>query len=70
MIKCNLRILMAEHKVDDISQLMKMSGLSRNSINKLYKEEDISSIKIDTLIKLCNVFKCNLSTLIDYIPAD
>lgn len=68
MIKCNLRRLMADHKIDDISDLMKLSGLSRNSINKLYRENDIESTKLETLFKLCNVFGCNLSELIEYIP--
>jgi putative transcriptional regulator len=68
MIKCNLRRLMADHKIDDISELMKLSSLSRNSINKLYRENDIESTKLETLFKLCNVFGCKLSELIDYNP--
>lgn len=66
MLKCNLRRLMADHKIDDISELMKLSGLSRNSINKLYRENDIESTKLETLFKLCNVFGCKLSDLIEY----
>ncbi len=68
MLKCNLRRLMADHKIDDISGLMKLSGLSRNSINKLYRENDVESTKLETLIKLCNVFGCKLSDLIEYNP--
>ncbi len=67
MIKCNLRRLMADYKIDDITALMKLSGLSRNSINKLYREKDIESTKLETLFKLCNVFGCKLSDLIEYI---
>lgn len=59
---------MADHRIDDISELMKLSGLSRNSINKLYRENDIESVKLETLIKLCNVFGCKLSELIEYTP--
>lgn len=68
MIKCHLRRLMADHKIDDITQLMNRSGLSRNAINKLYKEESIETIKLETLIKLCETFECRLSELIEYIP--
>jgi len=68
MLKCNLRKLMAERKIDDISDLMRLSGVSRNSINKLYREKDIETIKIETLIKLCNALKCNLSDIIEYLP--
>lgn len=68
MIKSKLRNLMAERKIDDISELMKLSGVSRNSINKLYKEIDIETIKLETLMKLCDALKCKLSNLIEYTP--
>lgn len=68
MVKCHLRRLMADQKIDDITQLMKLSGLSRNAINKLYREENIETTKMETLFKLCDTFKCNLSDLIEYIP--
>lgn len=68
MVKCHLRRLMADHKIDDITQLMKLSGLSRNAINKLYREENIETIKMETLFKLCDTFNCCLSDLIEYIP--
>lgn len=68
MIKCNIRRLMADNKIDDISDLMRLSGLSRNAINKLYKEVSIETSNLETLIKLCNAFKCKLSDLIEYIP--
>ncbi|WP_308640463.1 helix-turn-helix domain-containing protein [Paenibacillus nuruki] len=68
MLKCNLRILMAEHRIDDITELMKLSGLSRNSINKLYREENVETTKLETLFKLCDTFRCQLSDLIEYQP--
>lgn len=66
LLKSNLRVLMAEHRIDDITELMNRSGLSRNSINKLYRETNIESIKLETLFKLCDTFKCKLSDLIEY----
>lgn len=66
MIKCNIRTLMAEHRIDDITELMNRSGLSRNSINKLYRETNIETTKLETLIKLCDTFNCKLSDLIEY----
>jgi putative transcriptional regulator len=59
---------MADKKIDDISDLMRMSGLSRNSINKLYKETKIDTTKLETLFKLCDTFGCQLSDLIEYTP--
>ncbi|MFB5761862.1 helix-turn-helix domain-containing protein [Paenibacillus medicaginis] len=68
VIKSNLRLLMAEHRIDDITELMMKSGLSRNSINKLYRETNIETVKLETLFKLCDTFNCELSDLIEYIP--
>ncbi|MEC0207778.1 helix-turn-helix transcriptional regulator [Paenibacillus ehimensis] len=68
MLKCNLRKLMAEHRIDDISDLMRLSGISRNSINKLYRETNIETTKLETLFKLCDTFQCTLSDLIEYEP--
>lgn len=68
MITINLRELMAKHRIDNIKELMGISKLSRNSINKLFKEENIKGIKLETLIKLCDTFQCELSELINYVP--
>lgn len=70
VIKCNIRELMAEHRIDDITELMMKSGLSRNSINKLYRETNIETTKLETLFKLCDTFKCKLSDLIEYVPEE
>ena len=70
MIVCNIRKLMAEHKIDDISELMRLSNLSRNAINKLYKEIAIETTSLETLIKLSNAFNCKLSDLLEYVPDD
>ncbi|ALA44881.1 transcriptional regulator [Paenibacillus peoriae] len=70
MIKCYIRELMAEHRIDDITELMEKSGLSRNSINKLYRETNIETTKLETLFKLCNTFNCRLSDLIEYVPGE
>ncbi|AIW40943.1 helix-turn-helix transcriptional regulator [Paenibacillus polymyxa] len=70
VIKCNIRELMAEHRIDDITELMAKSGLSRNSINKLYRETNIETTKLETLFKLCDTFNCKLSDLIEYLPED
>ncbi|AOK91588.1 helix-turn-helix transcriptional regulator [Paenibacillus sp. FSL W8-0187] len=70
VIKCNIRELMAEHRIDDITELMAKSGLSRNSINKLYRETNIETTKLETLFKLCDTFNCKLSDLIEYLPGD
>ena len=70
MIKCNIRIFMAKNKIDNITDLMELSGLSRNAINRLYREIELEKVTMETLIKLCDTFNCNLSELFEYIPED
>lgn len=69
MIKCNLRILMAQHKIDNIKELMTKSELSRNALNRLYKETEIEKADLKTLIQLCDTLGCKLSDLIEYDPS-
>jgi putative transcriptional regulator len=59
---------MADNEIDDITDLMELSGVSRNSINKLYRNNRVETIKIETLIKLCNALNCELSALVQYKP--
>ena len=68
MWKCNLRIYMVKFRVKDIKDLISKVGISRNSINKLYHEKDLQTIKMETLIKLCNFFSCSSSDLLEYSP--
>ncbi|AXG90505.1 XRE family transcriptional regulator [Clostridium botulinum] len=68
MIKCNLRMFMAKDKIDTVTELMYKSGLSRNAINRIYKENAIEKADLETLITLCDTFKCKLSDLIEYDP--
>ena len=57
---------MADKNIDDITELIRLSKVSRNSINKLYRGKDLETVKIETLIKLCNALDCKLSELIEY----
>jgi len=58
---------MADKNIDDIKALMEISGVSRNTINKLYRNNKIESLNVSTLIRLCNALDCNLSDLLEYV---
>jgi len=66
MLKSYLRHRMADRRIDDITQLIEISGVSRNSINKLFRGANLETLKLETLIKLCDALECNLSDLIEY----
>ncbi len=66
MLKSYLRHRMADRNIDDITQLIEVSGVSRNSINKLFRGTNLETLKLETLVKLCDALECNLSDLIEY----
>jgi putative transcriptional regulator len=68
-IENNLRIIMAKKRIDNLSELIEITGLSRNALNKLWRtDENPESVKLGTLITICDKLDIKLSDLIDYIP--
>lgn len=65
MIKCHLSRLMGEqkYKVMDVARL---TGLNRNTVTLLYKET-ASRIEMETIEKLCLLFDCDVSDLLEYV---
>lgn len=68
MLTNNLRLLMANNNIDTISELVEISGLSRNAVNKIFRDENIENMSLATLISLCDALKCSLSMLVEYVP--
>lgn len=64
----NLRLIMAQKRIDNVAELMKITGLSRNALNKLWHDEDLESVKIGTLKIICDSLGVKLSELVEYIP--
>ncbi|MBL4761309.1 MAG: helix-turn-helix transcriptional regulator [Gammaproteobacteria bacterium] len=63
MIRCNLSRYMGEQKMN-ISDVARQTGLNRSTISLLYHER-ASRIELDTIEKLCGVFKCELGDLLE-----
>ena len=70
MYQSKLRFLMAVKRINSIKELTDLSGLSRPPLDKLYKEQKLETLTLETLAKVCDVFDCKLSDLIEYIPDD
>lgn len=68
MLHVNLRILMAHNKIDNVSQLAKLINITPGPIHNLYKETNVGSLKLETLMKICDGLGCKLSDLIEYTP--
>ena len=70
MYQSKFRFLMAARKINSIKELTDLAGLSRPPLDKLYKEQKLETLTLDTLAKVCDAFNCKLSDLIEYIPDD
>lgn len=65
MIRCHLARLMGEHKMR-ISDVTRETGLSRNTITLMYKET-AQKLDVEALDKLCALFNCELSELLERV---
>lgn len=61
-VKFRLHILMGEHKIKNISQLSRETGLSRPTLTKIYDNET-NRIEFETIEKLCTFFDCDIDDL-------
>lgn len=68
MIRCHLARLMGEHKMR-ISDVMRETGLSRNTLTLLYKET-AQKVDLEALDKLCDLFNCPLSDILEKVSGD
>ncbi|PIX55563.1 MAG: XRE family transcriptional regulator [Zetaproteobacteria bacterium CG_4_10_14_3_um_filter_54_28] len=66
MIRCHLSRMMGEHKMKVID-VARSTGLNRSTITRLYNET-ATRIDVETIDQLCNLFKCKVGDLIEFIP--
>ena len=65
MVRCYLSRLMGEHKMKVID-VARLTGLHRNTVTLLYRET-ASRIDLEAIDKLCKLFKCKVSDLLEYV---
>ncbi|MCP5017559.1 MAG: helix-turn-helix transcriptional regulator [Ketobacter sp.] len=66
MIRCHLARMMGEHKMR-IADVARETGLSRATVTLLYKET-AQKVDLEALDKLCELFDCPLSDLLERVP--
>ncbi|EKE84370.1 helix-turn-helix domain-containing protein [Idiomarina xiamenensis] len=62
MIRCHLARMMGDHKMR-ISDVIRETGLSRNTVTLMYKET-AQKIDLEALDKLCALFDCEVHDLL------
>jgi putative transcriptional regulator len=65
MIRCHLARMMGEHKMR-ISDVIRETGLSRNTVTLMYKET-AQKVDLAALDKLCALFHCRLGDLLERV---
>lgn len=70
MIKAKLGYLMLDHKIKSVTMLARETGISRETLRKIYNETKLESLSLETIVKLCEFFNCKIQDLIEYIPDD
>ncbi|ETT49328.1 transcriptional regulator [Paenibacillus odorifer] len=68
MIKIKIAEMLGKHKMNR-KQLSELTGIRQNTIGLMYNE-DIKRLDVEWLDKLCKVFNCNLTDIIEYFPDD
>ena len=68
MLNIKIKYLMVDHNIRTISELSRQTGISRDTLNKIYDNTRPETVTLEMYLKLCRLFKCNLSDLIEYIP--
>lgn len=68
MIKCNLAKMMGEKKMK-VADVARKTGLNRNTITLLYKE-NATRIDIEALDKICDLFNCSVGDLLEKVKDD
>lgn len=66
MIRCHLARMMGEHKMR-IADVARETGLSRATLTLLYKET-AQKVDLEALDRLCELFDCQLSDLLERVP--
>ena len=65
MIKCRLRVLLAEKEISQ-KDLAEITGIQTNTISKMCRN-DIKQIPINALDAICEYFDCQPSDIFQHI---
>lgn len=65
-VRCNLRKIMYDREIRTFAEVIRRTGVNRNTIKKLYQSKDIHRVQMRTLSKVCAGLGCSLQELIHF----
>ena len=68
MLKSKLGYLMLDHQIKSVSALAEKVDLSRETLRKIYNGTKLETLNLETIVKLCQFFNCEIQDIIQYIP--
>lgn len=67
ILKCNLRKLAFDRDIRSISELQRITGVSRPTLYKMYDNRDLETIKMESYKIVCKKLECKkLNELIEF----
>lgn len=68
MVRCHLSRKMGENKMK-LVDVARATGLHRNTVSLLYYE-NAERVELETIDRLCALFRCGVGELFEFIPED
>jgi putative transcriptional regulator len=65
-IRVKLSRILGDRRITQ-AKLAELAKLSPRTINKIYNE-DVTSIRFDTLANICKALKCRVEDILEYHP--
>ena len=65
MVRSNLRIFMAKARIKTLRELGRRAGLSWKILSYLDNDENIDTIQLGNLLKVCFALNCKLEDLLE-----
>ncbi len=67
MVRFRLHVAMAERNILTIKEMVKLTGLERNTVSFIYHNK-AKMVNLKTLDTLCKVLKCAPGDLFEFAP--
>lgn len=67
MISCKLAQLMGERKILKLSDVVRATGINRNTLTAFYYDKAVR-VELDVIDKLCKHFQCTVGDLFEFTP--
>ena len=69
-IASRIRHVMAEKRINSVSDLQRLTGLSRTVLNKLFHDQKLEGVTLGTLHQFCQALDVPLQEVIQFDLAD